>query len=243
MKHTFIFTAAAAICLCPIGHSQSAPILTRVDISSDGTATLIVRNDSDVALVAFVGVEESHPVASDGKKYKVTAVRWWDVATDLAHQLVAPHHEIGILTGTPGAPPQATLMAAVFADGSSFGDPAWVQRIMIRRQVMRDGFDLAFSLLEKGMRQGTSRADLITQLTASKDHYAPKTSLSEEAAWATRYHGMIVHNLTKNTYDTTGAPISDQRAMEGVMALRGMYRDRFELYGVHSAASSHEGAQ
>ena len=166
MKHTFIFTAAAAIWLCPIGLSQSAPTLTRVDTSPDGTATLIVRNDSDVSLVAFVDVEESHPVASDGKKYKVTAVRWWDVATDLA-QPVAPHHEIGILTGTPGAPPQATLMAAVFGDGSSFGDPAWVQRIMIRRQVMRDGFDLAFSLLEKGMREGTPRADLIKQLTAS----------------------------------------------------------------------------
>src|SRR5260370_38150019 len=91
MKHTFIFTAAAAIWLCPIGHSQSAPILPRVDTSSDGTATLIVRNDSAVSLVAFVDVEESHPVASDGKKYKVTAVRWWDVATDLAHQPVAPH--------------------------------------------------------------------------------------------------------------------------------------------------------
>jgi len=243
MRNTFIFTTAAAIWLCPTSYSQTAPILTRVDTSSDGRATLNVRNDSDTSLVAFVDVEESHPVASDGKKYKVTAVRWWDVATDLADQPVAPHHEIGILTGTPGAPPQATLMAAVFADGSSFGDPAWVQSIMTRRQVMRDGFDLAFSLLEKGMREGTPRADLITQLTASKDHYAPKTSLSEEAGWATRYHRMIVHNLTKNIYDTTGAPISDQRAMEGVLALRGMYRDRFELYGVHSAAPSHEAAR
>jgi hypothetical protein len=64
MKHTFIFTAAAAIWLCPISHSQSAPILTRVDTSSDGTATLVVRNDSDVSLVAFVDVEESHPAGS-----------------------------------------------------------------------------------------------------------------------------------------------------------------------------------
>src|SRR5579859_2127203 len=47
----------------------------------------------------------------------------------------------------------------------------------------------------------------------------------------------------KNIYDTTGAPVSDQRAMEGVMALRGMYRERFELYGVHSAAPSQEAAQ
>jgi hypothetical protein len=138
---------------------------------------------------------------------------------------------------------QATLMAAVFADGSSFGDPAWVQRIMIRWQIIREGFDLAFSLLEKGMREGTPRAGLIKQLIASKDQYAPKTSFPEEAGWATRYLGMIILNLTNNIDDTTGAPISDQRAMEGVMALRGMYRGRFELYGVHSAASSHEAAQ
>lgn len=134
-------------------------------------------------------------------------------------------------------------MAALFADGSSFGDSAWIQNIMRRRQIARKGFDTAFSLLEKGMQEAMPRGELIERLAASKDRSAQDASAHEEIEWATRYHRLIIHNLTKNTHAATGELLSDRQATEAMMSMLRVYRDRFELYGVHSAAPSHETAQ
>lgn len=61
-------------------------------------------------------------------------------------------------------PPRTELRAAIFKDGSSFGDPAWVQVIVYTRREFYYNLGLAIDLLKKGQQSGATSDDLFHQL-------------------------------------------------------------------------------
>jgi hypothetical protein len=150
---------------------QSAPGQTRLEVEAnvilpDGRRSLVVTNHGERTVTAFayeyrVSVQDLKPVREQVRgEFK-------DSALYPSDPVIEPGKDAAVAVGVlPAAgqrvlnsPPE--LRAAVFDDGSSFGDPSWVARIRDRRLVMIETLDAEIEVLADPARaiglKGTRR--------------------------------------------------------------------------------------
>jgi hypothetical protein len=142
--------------------------------SGDGRAT--IQNAGKVPLTAYlfeVLCEPCSPMQADQHTY-----RGYDAITAKGGRAVPPSAS---RTETLGAchcnkaslnsPAKAVLKAALFADGTTYGEPQWVKALIQHRERSRRAIELAIDALNRSAGN-TTRQDYLARLDQARDSVA-----------------------------------------------------------------------
>jgi len=109
-----------------------------------------------------------------------------------------------------GANATVVLRAALFADGSSFGDPAWVARMAARRRYALEAVKASHDKLAAGVAAKTSRQALAASFASAAKSPAGKADADQQQVWKQHYE-RLADRLRKTTPD---AALRDQELLE-----------------------------
>jgi len=152
-------------------HSVAAPAIYHhgVTVADDGKRSLQLTNDSDVPITAFVVMEVS-PAGKEDRAF-------FDIYTAPDSSLPVPPGSSftrklsSLFSGTDLSKVSAEVPAVIFKDGSSAGDPVWINTILARRVRLHDRFlslhDLLSPLVGTGISSGAIAKKLRTSLTGT----------------------------------------------------------------------------
>ncbi|HEY4901983.1 MAG TPA: hypothetical protein VIH89_00785 [Candidatus Sulfotelmatobacter sp.] len=137
-----------------------------VTVGKDGKPSLLLTNDSEIPITAFVLVEFPS-LGMEGRTY-------FDVYTSVRDHVIPPGASITRgLSFFPGSDPnkvRAEVRAVIFKDGSSAGDPVWINAVLARRFRLHDRFLALHDLLSERVGTGISREEILDLLrTAQAD--------------------------------------------------------------------------
>lgn len=179
-----LFCTAIIALLCLSGGYGRAESGARfpVEIHAAGERgpTFIVTNRSEKALTAGV-LEMSSSTQVGGKSTEV-----WDAVLQDA-PVIAPGgqltQDLARVVGGP-LPDKVEVVAGIWADGETFGQPAWV-RIILRTRAMRAAeFDEASAILKKGLEREWSTRQYLEALGDEKSGpmYSIRAALAANGA-------------------------------------------------------------
>ena len=157
----------------PVVETQSNIILP------DGRRNLVISNHSDKTITAFA--YQFHLqliVPGKGPFREEVRDEFKDSVLYRMEPAIGPGKQTSLPIGSGHAPGEQVVnspvefKAAVFDDGSSFGDPAWVVRIRDRRVIVIETFDSQIAFLRaaqaKAAAGGVARESLAAQLDERK---------------------------------------------------------------------------
>lgn len=150
--------------------------------TNDGRTVISYKNSSTAGLTAFVA---GWLVGQPDSSHSAPSLTCRDVFIEDNLQTISPGASHSLYVGGKGLTvSQAQILAAVFEDGSSFGDPAWVRLIQMRRGYYLGALDAGLSDLKAAAGIGVSREVFIQQLTSSQEAQieATKTAPAEDAS-------------------------------------------------------------
>jgi hypothetical protein len=151
------FLAAFALVLVPpvvAAQNASSPAYRQdVITGADGKPSLQVTNDSESPIVAFVKVDFS--TGLEGRTY-------YDAYINRRDLPIAPGASITLGLGSNLSKVQDQIRAIVCEDGSSAGDPVWINAIFARRTRLYDRLLSLHELLRQQVGTGISREGLIS---------------------------------------------------------------------------------
>ncbi|MDR3699439.1 MAG: hypothetical protein P4L56_07370 [Candidatus Sulfopaludibacter sp.] len=150
--------------VCAVAADQPAePVTSTITHDPGGAATVIVHNGASVTLTAFNFIYTLHR-DPNGPAYGAS-MGYYDALTDpqLA-QPVPPGQEITLpfRIGGNGMYAKVAVAASVFADGTSYGEKATVQKILDRRNYMLVSLNKSIGELTQAAKAG-ERRELIVQ--------------------------------------------------------------------------------
>jgi hypothetical protein len=124
-----------------------------------------ISNSAAVPVDAFlVTVDASRPGGRPNRIYYDSHIydrRQPSILPGGSRTLPLPH-----LVGGPQ--PTAELRAAVFADGTTFGEEEWVKELLRRRQIMADRLQEVLALLEKISDQDLTKEQVVAALKQAR---------------------------------------------------------------------------
>ena len=139
--------------------TSSAQITTSITSNSDGRLCVTITNHSKATLTAYFA-----SWAAQDQRPGHMAFQYHDSLIGAYHPI--PPGGTGILTAET-IPPE--IRAAVFDDGSTYGDPDWVRMILSRRGQWLAATEAALKDLETAIARNTPQAEMAQQLTVSRD--------------------------------------------------------------------------
>ncbi len=152
----FFATAHHALASSPSYHQS-------VSVDKDGKPLLQFTNDSELPIVALVMVEFPS-LGMEGRTYS-------DVYTGPRDKIIPPGASITLgLSSFRGSETKvrAEVRAVIFKDGSSAGDPVWVNAILARRLHLYDRYLSLHDLLNPLVGTGISREEVLEKLRAAR---------------------------------------------------------------------------
>jgi hypothetical protein len=196
-----ITVACAVACVC----SLDAQISANVDRSPGGLEHISVRNNSKVALVAFV--VRATPSALPPEWPVVPSLTFFD-ALEGGRDVLAPGDERAMrAVAVPAGRHvfEEPIAAAIFADGSATGDPELLRLLLSYRSNRLAAIETALETLAEAGQGNVSRDQLVAQFKkmadASRRWYVP-----EEERSAARVYQSIVDKLVNLPEQELGAP-------------------------------------
>ncbi len=153
-----VFATFAVVLLPPIVTAQSAstPAYHQdVVVGAEGKQLLQVTNDSQSPIAAFVRVDFS--TGLEGRTY-------YDAHINRFDQPIAPGASLMFGLGSNLSRVQDQVRAIVCEDGSSAGDPVWIDVIFARRIRLYDRLLSLHQLLRHQVGTGISREGIISLL-------------------------------------------------------------------------------
>jgi hypothetical protein len=142
----------------PIVAAQSASALgyhEDIVVGAEGKPLLQITNDSESPIVAFVRVDFS--TGLEGRTYYDACINRRDVP-------IAPGASLTLGLGSKLSKVQDQVRAIVFEDGSSAGDPIWINAIFARRIRLYDRLLSLHELVKPLVGTGISREGIISLL-------------------------------------------------------------------------------
>lgn len=156
----FAFFTLVSASLVVVAQSASSPAYHQdVVQGEDGKPLLKITNDSESPIVAFVTVDFS--TGLEGRTY-------YDVYTSARDLPIAPCTSITLGLGSNLNKVQDEVKAVVLEDGSSSGDPAWINAIFARRIRLYDRILSLHDFFRQEVGAGLSRETIIDRVRASK---------------------------------------------------------------------------
>jgi hypothetical protein len=130
----------------------------------DGKPSLRLTNSSELPITAYVMVEFPS-LGMEGRTY-------FDIYTDWHRQPILPGASttsyLSFFRGSDLAKVRAEIRAVIFEDGSTAGDPVWVNAILARRLRFYDRLLNLLDLLTPKVGSGISREGIVASLRAAQ---------------------------------------------------------------------------
>jgi hypothetical protein len=146
--------------------SVSGQLTVSVGSTTDGGTALFYKNDSTVSLSAFVAGWTNIRV---GSSHRSAALVFRDAYIEDSVVSLSPGQQRSLPVGGPGLTvSQAQILAAVFEDGSTFGDPAWVRILQMRRGYYLTALNAGIADLGTGASENLTPQLLAQLLTSSQ---------------------------------------------------------------------------
>jgi hypothetical protein len=139
------------LCLFGLGpvRSQSEIPQERLQLTLLEGAKFSLKNLSDKSLTACV---YQLSLSSETKPH--LTVQWDSLVQNI--RPIAPGESmvqsLGHVLGGP-IPDKVEVLAGVWEDGETLGDPLWIKRVLSARQAQASAYGLAISLLQRGVEQ------------------------------------------------------------------------------------------
>lgn len=102
-----------------------------------------------------------------------------------------------------GVRSEPALKAAIFADGSSYGDPQWVNRLVLGRKAASQDLEDAIKMLQSAKASGASGESLAKEVADAKSAKVKEAQVPEERMAAGQVYDTIAWSLKS---DATRAP-------------------------------------
>jgi hypothetical protein len=178
----------------------------------NGRATLTIQNRAATTLVALLYTVDFSTVSSDGRTHQIREWGYRDAATERGTEPTPPNQSFVRPTANDG---QLTLLAAIWADGSTFGDSSWVNRLLQRRLLLQTHLDNAISILQRALSVNTDTKSLIAELQTSLDNLN-KLNLqhSEDLALARSCYSGSIQRFAKPPRHFDGTPATDREVLQ-----------------------------
>ncbi len=192
-------------------------IQTAVNPRSDGHVDVTISNRYNVPITAYVVVANHTPLVSGVRRH--TSVRYMDsVFSSLYAPPIGPKDSqtLTFAGPHPGPDKQQTdveVKAAIFADGSTFGDPEWVDRLIRGRKSLYRNLTVALDTLQAARGTGASYAELKQTIQGIEQTALNATQDREERRGASKVFETVLANLAIETrVDGTPIPIDERIA-------------------------------
>ncbi len=173
-------------------YGQRQPVVPLVTTQNDGTTQLVLHNYGLSAITAY-----AYSATFWNGTHRGGVDAFVDSKILISASPIPPNGEISVKVGNPQeAGFQCQFEAALFADGSGYGDPVWINRIKNRRQYLLTALAAASTDLAS---PSTSVGDLIAKLTTSKNAQIGRMGAFDvdvQSAYG-RSYGLAIHDLGK----------------------------------------------
>ncbi len=186
MIRTLIFAT-----LLPLVRAQSPPVLVTNTPQPDGRVLLTIQNQSGSAWSAYYSVRRSSTPAADCTSPLVER-HYKDSALDRGPGPIPPHQQATV-TVENGV---VKLVAGLFADGTTFGDPQWVARLRDRRDLMQKHIENAMNVLQQARDTDMEKPKLIQELQTIIDGITPGTVNRDDVSMARMYYQFALRRLS-----------------------------------------------
>jgi hypothetical protein len=184
-----------------------------VQQAAAGSGALAITNTSSktITAIALVGDPVDVPGSKQGTRIRISPLRIYDPATEpRAAKPLVPGQPASIPYPLPfrdaSSPP--AVRAVIFADGTSWGDPAYVKRLVQRRTYMEACLRTAISDLSIALVQGTARSLLVERFQSALASGEKAATDADESACVRSVSGVVLRNLQEVTQRSDGTPVS-----------------------------------
>jgi hypothetical protein len=165
-----VFCIVTPVVLLPLSDPDTQSMLL-VTSHGDGTAAVSLTNPNSIAIMAYaVTIVATGPQNANSNRPRGRSASRFirDAATNEVQQQILAGRKVEFNVGTPnGGDPSVSLRAAIFEDGTSVGDPKWVDILLKRRRYY---YQTTSSLLSDLSRvSAMSIDDQVAQLKASQN--------------------------------------------------------------------------
>jgi hypothetical protein len=152
-----------------LGRAQGPSVETVIE-ERNGRTELNVINRGEQPVTALVITLEHGPAS---QPHRGTLVDTMDTALNITDRPIMPGDTrtfaygagpgVSAVAPRPGWHSELALQAAIFADGSTFGDPDWAQRLIDARRSRYKHLGGAIQALHVGRETGKSKPELIAE--------------------------------------------------------------------------------
>ena len=171
--------------------SASAQLSTAVNELGDGRSQVTITNTSGVPLEAFVATWIT-PEPSGGHR---SSSIYNDALLQFRVKRVPPGAPTTFVVG--GADTQIQVQAGIFQDGSTYGDPQWIEGIRKHRVYYLQALD-AFLAELHAASPTTSQVGLVQQLSETRDRLiaATKNTIQSPNSETPNFSDMFLRNAS-----------------------------------------------
>jgi hypothetical protein len=171
-------TGSSVALLLTLALTANAQITTSLNRKPDGADEITIRNDSSKSLVAFAVTARELPRSPNS--ISAPHVFYFDPVIEPAIQPLAVGEERLVVRrwfasgrGNSPAPrvfQEPITVAAIFADGTTFGDAALLNRLILRRSNMLLAVEISLDVLVDAGNRNVAREQLIKQFGKMSDY-------------------------------------------------------------------------
>jgi hypothetical protein len=178
----------------------------------------VVHNHSSQPITAYV-----YEVSFFSSGRKVTGEHFRDSVMFKMEKAVMPDGEQASYEGGPGITDvQLGLRAAVFADGTTFGDPVWVERILRRRQYALEEIDRGLAALARAQTANADLGVLAQEIESDRTRrLAAVTSDLDQEMMIRRFSNWLLHNINIGRAQGESSVATIQRHLRMATDVRG----------------------
>jgi len=215
--------------LLPLLYAQSPPVLVTTTTQPDGHITYTIQNRTDSTITAYFYKRIGWSLRPDGSKAgSLTELGYKDSALEHGTDPIPSHQQL-----TQTAPNgEVSVLAVLWADGSTYGDPEWVHRLQTRRVLAQQHIDNAMAVLQKALDSGADSSTVIAQLELILQQLTPLKENPDNVFLSAYYQGPIhsFGNPIAARLDGAQVYLTDREIIKHALDNLQQLRDRLLLY-------------
>jgi hypothetical protein len=195
---------AAVAWVVPTLAAQSPNLNLTVASGSNGEVIATVQNLGPSALTACL-YQAIFPAGPNGTDHGA-AFAYKDAAIDGSTEPILPmqQREEHMPAGS-----QVTFLAAIWADGSTYGD---AKRLLDHRSVFINHLDKVLAVLQQALTSGIGPRALVAQLEGLRD--AITTEHPDDEGSAKAYYIITINRINNPPQDVDGTPLTFREILE-----------------------------